>query len=491
MFRVDQLILLAGVLLLVGVASSKFSMRIGMPVLVLFIFVGMLAGEEGIGRIAFDDFGTAHAIGTLALAIILFDGGLRTQTAALRIAWKPSVLLATIGVLITAGMTGAAAAWMLDLPITTGLLLGSIVASTDAAAVFAVLRSQGVRLSRRLAAVLEIESGSNDPMAVFLTIGLIEISRGRLQPGADLLWLFIQQMGIGAVAGAGVGWMAVRVINAINLPSPGLYPVLTGAHGLLAFGIAAYLGGSGFLAVYIAGILIGNARIAFQRGTLLFLDGLAWISQIAMFVVLGLLSTPSLLLGAAPAALAVSAVLIVIARPLAVVPLLLPFGFSRAELLLISWVGLKGAVPIILGTFPLLFGVPSGLSLFHVVFFVVLLSTILQGWTLPWVARRLGLQQDPIPESPVALEITSVHHTDADIVDYPVDEGSAVVNRELSALQLPPDTLVAMISRHGAVIPPNGSTRLCPGDHVFVILRPAQRDEVDALFTRRRAPSAG
>jgi cell volume regulation protein A len=486
MFLVDQLILLAGVLLLVGIASSTFSMRIGMPVLVLFIFVGMLAGEEGIGGIEFDDFVTAHAVGTVALAIILFDGGLRTETAALRLAWKPSMLLATIGVLVTAAITGVAAAWMLDLPMTTGLLLGSIVASTDAAAVFAVLRSKGVRLSRRLAAVLEIESGSNDPMAVFLTIGLIEIVLGRLQPGTDLLWLFVQQMGIGSVAGVGVGWVAVRVINAITLPSPGLYPVLTGAHGLLAFGVAASLGGSGFLSVYLAGILIGNARIAFQRGTMLFLDGLAWISQIAMFVVLGLLSTPSLLLAAAPAGLAVSAVLIVVARPLAVLPLLLPFGFSRAEHALISWVGLKGAVPIILGTFPLLFGVSSGLALFNVVFFVVLVSAILQGWTLPWAARRLGLQQEPLPEAPIALEISSVHHTNADIVDYPVDESSAVVDRELSDLQLPTSALVAMISRDGEVIPARGSTRLAAGDHVFVILRPDTRTEVDAMFTRRR-----
>jgi cell volume regulation protein A len=279
--------------------------------------------------------------------------------------------------------------------------------------------------------------------------------------------------------------VAIRVINGINLPAAGLYPVLTGAHALLAFGIAASIGGSGFLAVYIAGIVIGNARIAFQRGTLLFLDGLAWISQITMFVVLGLLSTPSLLLDAAPAGLAVAAVLIVIARPVAVVPLLLPFGFTRAEHALVSWVGLKGAVPVILGTFPLLFGVADGFSIFNVVFFVVLVSAILQGWTLPLVARRLGLQQDVADEPPMTLEISSIQQTNADIVGYPVDESARVAGRELSQLQLPDSVLIAMISRDGEVIPPRGSTRIEPGDHVFVIRRPENRPGVDALFQRR------
>jgi cell volume regulation protein A len=485
MFLVDQLILLAGVLLLIGIASSKFSMRVGMPVLVLFILVGMLAGEEGIGRIEFDDFATAHAIGTVALAVILFDGGMRTETAALRVAWKPSFLLATVGVVITALVTGLAAARILGIPTLPGLLLGSIVASTDAAAVFAVLRSKGVHLSRRLASVLEVESGSNDPMAIFLTIGLIEIITGRMEPGADVFWLFVQQMGLGALVGVGVGWLATRIINSINLPAPGLYPVMTGAHGLLAFGIAAVIGGSGFLAVYIAGIVLGNARLAFHRGTLLFLDGLAWISQISMFVVLGLLSTPSLVLAAAPTGLAIAAALIFVARPLAAVPLLLPFGFSRAEHALIAWVGLKGAVPIILGTFPLLFGVPGGLSIFNVVFFVVLVSAILQGWTLPIVARRLGLQQNVPDESPVALEINSIHRTDAEIVDYPVDRSSRVAGRELSQLTFPEGVLVAMIARDGRVIPPRGSTRIQGGDHVFVILRPQNRTAVDAVFQHR------
>jgi cell volume regulation protein A len=483
MFLVDQLILLAGALLLIGIVSSKASMRLGLPVLVLFLFVGMLAGEEGIGRIEFDDFRTAHAIGTLALAVILFDGGLRTDAAALRLAWKPSLLLATIGVFITAIVTGVAAARALDVPLVTGLLLGSIVASTDAAAVFSVLRSQGLRLRQRVAATLEIESGSNDPMAIFLTIGLIEVILGRMALGPDLIWLFVQQMGIGTVAGLAVGWGAVRVINRINLQAAGLYPVLTGAHGLLAFGLAAALGGSGFLSIYLAGIVLGNSRLAFQRGTLLFLDGLAWVSQIAMFVVLGLLSTPTSLLAVAPAGLAVAAVLVLVSRPLAVVPLLAFFGFSARELLLISWVGLKGAVPIILATFPLLFDVPHGALLFNVVFFVVLVSAVLQGWTLPLLASRLGLQEENAPEKPVTLEISGIHTAGAEIVDYPVGEASWVAGRPLTHLELPDGAVIAMISRAGQLIPPQGSTEVQAGDHVFVVIRPENRGRVDQVFT--------
>jgi cell volume regulation protein A len=484
-FFVDQLILLAGVLLLIGIISSKASLRLGLPVLVLFMFVGMLAGEEGLGRIPFDNFVIAHALSTWALAIILFDGGLRTQASALRVAWKPSILLATLGVLVTALVTGAAAAAILDTSLLTGLLLGSIVASTDAAAVFSILRSQGVRLRHRVAAVLEIESGSNDPMAIFLTIGLIEVILGRMELGPDLLRLFVMQIGIGAVTGLAVGWIAVRVVNRIRLETAGLYPVLTGAHGLLAFGIAASLGGSGFLSIYLAGIIMGNSRLVFQRGTFLFLDGLAWMSQIAMFVMLGLLSTPSELLAVAPKALEVAAVLIYVARPLSVVPLLAPFGFSVREHVLISWVGLKGAVPVILATFPLLFDVPQGMLIFNVVFFVVLISAVVQGWSLPLLASRLRLQEHAHPEPPVTLEITALGDVGADIVDYTVGKASSAVGRRLSEIALPDGAVVAMIARGRTLIPARGPTEVKAGDHVFVILRAECRTAVDEVFGAR------
>ncbi|HXW08892.1 MAG TPA: potassium/proton antiporter [Vicinamibacterales bacterium] len=479
MFFIDRLILLGGALLVVGIASSKVSARIGLPVLVLFLAVGMLAGEDGFGGIDFDNFAAAHAIGTVALAAILFDGGLQTRTSALRAAWKPAALLATVGVLLTAAITGTAAWFVLDVPLLTGLLLGSIVASTDAAAVFSVLRSQGVQLRERLAATLEIESGSNDPMAIFLTIGLVEVLASRMTLGWDLATLFVMQMGVGTLVGLGTGALAVHVINRINLGAAGLYPVLAGACGFVAYGLAATLGGSGFLSIYLAGIVVGNSRVVFQRGTFLFMDGLAWMGQIVMFVVLGLLSTPSDLVGVAGSGLLIAAVLIGVARPLAVVPLLWPFRFSWREEVLIAWVGLKGAVPIILATYPLLFGLADGRLLFNIVFFVVLVSAILQGWTLPLLASRLGLQEEKPPPPAVSLELLTLRDVNADIVDYTVPAGSPLAGRTVQDLQLPDGAVLAMISRGSSLIAPRGSTELRPGDHLFVVARAETRRALD------------
>jgi potassium/hydrogen antiporter len=372
-----------------------------------------------------------------------------------------------------------AAAYILGLPLMSGLLLGSIVASTDAAAVFSVLRSQGLLLRTRLAATLEVESGSNDPMAIFLTVGLVEVMTGRLELGWDMATLFVQQMGLGALLGLGTGWATVRMINRINLGAAGLYPVLAGACGLVAFGLAAVLGGSGFLAIYLAGIVVGNSRIVFQRGTFLFMDGLAWMGQIVMFVVLGLLSTPSELLGVAGPGLLVSAVLIFVARPLAVVPLLWPFGFSWREQVLIAWVGLKGAVPIILATFPLMFAVPDGALLFNVVFFAVLVSAVLQGWTLPTFASRLRLQESRPPAPAVSLELMALRDVNADIVDYAVETGSALTEKTVKDLQLPEGAVLALISRGSTLIAPRGSTALRAGDHLFVIARADSRAALD------------
>jgi potassium/hydrogen antiporter len=483
MFLVDRLILLAGALLLVGIASSKFSTRVGLPGLVLFLAVGMLAGEDGPGGIDFDNFVTAHAIGTVALAVILFDGGLQTRTAALRAAWQPAALLATAGVVITAAITGLAASAALGLPWLTGLLLGSIAASTDAAAAGARPASAGRRTRRRLASTLEIESGSNDPMAIFLTVGLIEVLTGRMTPGWDLVALFAMQMGVGAAVGLGAGWGAVRIINRINLGAAGLYPVLAGACALLAFGLAAVLGGSGFLAIYLAGIVIGNSRTVFQRGTFLFMDGLAAMGQIAMFVVLGVLSRPSELVSIAAPGLLVAAVLILVARPLAVVPLLLPFRFTWAEQALIAWVGLKGAVPIILATFPLIYGLADGRTIFNVVFFVVLVSAVLQGWTLPVVAARLRLQEAPRPSPAVSLELMSLREINADIVDYYVPPTSRLVGSTVSSLRLPEGAVLAMISRGHRLIAPRGATALQPGDHLFIIAGADSRPALDAALS--------
>lgn len=482
MFLIDTLILAAGVLIGLGALASKLSARLGLPGLVVFLLIGMGVGTDGLG-VEFDNYQASHAIGTVALGLILFDGGLRTPLASFKLVWAPAGVLATGGVLITSVVTGLAAAWILDLPLLEGLLLGAIVGSTDAAAVFSLLRSAGVRVERRVAALLEVESGSNDPMAIFLTIGLLEVLTHQSTLGWDTLLLFVEQMGIGAAAGVLGGKLAVKLINRSQLGTAGLYPILTGACGSVAFGVAAALGGSGFLAAYLAGIVIGNSRIVFQNGTLRFFDGLAWGGQISMFVVLGLLVTPRNLVPVIGPGLLLSVVLIFFARPLAVFPLLKLFGFNLRETLLVSWVGLKGAVPIILATFPLLFGLESGALLFNVVFFVVCVSAVVQGTTLPWVARTLRLDLPPEPQSPVSLELASLFDTDAEIVEFVVKPHSKVVGNYIRDLGIPPGAIVAMIIRDRKLVPPRGSTLIQEGDHISLVLHHDCRAAVDALFS--------
>lgn len=483
MFTIDRIILLAAVLILLGIASSKASARLGLPVLVLFLLVGMLAGEDGIGRIGFDNPVAAHALGTLALAMILFDGGLRTPLASIRTVWKPSALLATVGVMLTAGVTGLTAAWILKLPVLEGLLLGAIVGSTDAAAVFSLLRNAGVNIQSRLKSMLEIESASNDPMAIFLTVGLLEVLINGAPLGAGLLHLFVLQMGIGALVGLAVGWSALRMINGIRLDASGLYPVLVAACGLFSFGLAANLGGSGFLAIFLSGVVIGNSRFVFQRGTFLFHDGLAWLSQIVMFVMLGLLVNPSALVEVWLEGLMIALVLILLARPLAVFLLLTPLGYRAGEMALVSWVGLRGSVPIILAIFPLIFGLPGAPLIFNVVFFVVLLSATIQGSLMPLIARRLKLAEPAQPVPAATLEITALNEVDADIVEYTLGRDSRAAGRRLSEIALPDSVVVAMITRKSDIIPPRGSTLLQAGDHLFVVLRPDTRIFVDCVLS--------
>jgi cell volume regulation protein A len=488
MFVIDTSILIAGVLLLVGIVSSKISARLGVPVLVLFLLVGMLAGSEGLGGLVFEDYKLAHAIGTLALAMVLFDGGLSTTFSAVRSAWKPSVLLATLGVLITAVITGLAAHWILQISVMEGLLLGSIVGSTDAAAVFSVLRAGGIGLPRRLSSVLEIESASNDPMAIFMTVGCIEVLLGNVVLGPGLLGMLVSQMLIGTVCGIAGGYSAIWLVNRINLAAAGLYPVLVSSFCLLTFGLAAWLGGSGFLAVYLAGLVIGNQKIVFQRGIRLFHDALAWLSQILMFVVLGLLCFPSRLLDVAGHALLISLVLIFIARPVAVVLATLPFRFGWREMTFMSWVGLKGAVPITLATFPLMLATPQvslqAPLLFDVVFFIVVVSAVIQGTSLAPVARWLGLERRRNPQPAVTLEISSLQHVNGDVVDYAVGEDSRAAGRMVKDLSLPDGAVIALIARGDEIIPPQGKTRVQAGDHVILVLRPGIQALVNQVFGR-------
>jgi len=487
-FPVDTLILVASALLLTAILSSKLSARSGTPVLLVFMGVGMLAGENGPLGIAFDDVGLAHAVGTVALVLILFDGGLRSPLSAVRLAWKPAALLATLGVVGTAAITGVIAAWVLDQPLPIGLLLGSIVGSTDAAAVFASLRGQGLHLRARLSATLEVESGSNDPMAVLLTVGLLAYIGGTLEPGMPMVWFFLRQAVFGVAFGLLVGWAGVHLVNRANLTAAGLYPALTGGVGFLAYGITVYFGGSGFLAAYLAGITMGNANIAFKRGIMQAHDGGAWLGQIVMFVVLGLLATPSRIISVAPEGALVAMGLVLVARPVTVFLLAWPFRFRLAELVFISAAGLKGAIPIILAIFPLLQGLPEGILIFDVVFFVVVISALSQGSSLARLATWLGVREERPPEPPVTLEITSIQQVDGDIVDYLVEPRSLASGRRVRELALPESAVLAMIVRGNEIIPPRGSTALHPGDHVFVVLKSSVREVVDRLFARRRRP---
>ena len=479
---INLAILAAGIFLLLGIASSKFSARLGVPVLVLFLSVGMLAGSEGLGRIPFENYDLANSVGSVALALILFDGGLRTSLAAVKRVWRPAMALSTLGVLITSLLTGLAAAWVLKLPLLQGLLVGSIVGSTDAAAVFSVLRTSGLKLPDRLTSTLEVESGSNDPMAIFLTLGLIQIITGGADSTQELVVLFLTQFGVGALAGLGVGRLATSAINRINLAYPGLYPLLALAFGLVAFGVAAVLGGSGFLAVYIAGIVLGSSSIVFRRGIFSFHDAIAWLGQIVLFVMLGLLSFPSRLLAVAWEGLLIAIVLILIARPLAVWTSAWPFRFRRRELTFLSWVGLKGAVPITLATFPLMAGVPQSQLIFNAVFFVVLVSAITQGWSLPLVARWLNIGRPADPTPALSVEINALRQVDGEILDYTVKPRTHVAGQRLRDLALPDGVVVSLIVRGRDVVMPRGTTLLLPGDHVFVAMRMSLEPLINRLF---------
>ncbi|MCP9790487.1 potassium/proton antiporter [Vulcanococcus limneticus Candia 3F8] len=487
---INVAVLLAGVLLLLGIASSKFSARVGVPVLVLFLSVGMAAGSEGLGRIPFENYPLANSIGSVALALILFDGGLRTSLASVRRVWRPALALSTVGVLITSLLTGVAAAWVLGLPLLQGLLLGSIVGSTDAAAVFSVLRTSGLKLPERLTATLEVESGSNDPMAIFLTLGLIGVITGGIGSAQQLALLFFSQFGVGGLVGLAVGWLAIRAVNRINLDYPGLYPLLALAFGLVAFGLAAVLGGSGFLAVYIAGIVLGSGSIVFRRGIFSFHDAVAWLGQIVLFVMLGLLSFPSRLLAVAGQGLLIALVLILVARPIAVAVSAFPFRFRRRELTFLSWVGLKGAVPITLATFPLMAGVPGSALIFNAVFFVVLISAITQGWSLPLVARWLHIGRPADPTPALSVELHTLRQVDGEIVDYTLQPQAQVAGLQLRDLALPDGVLVTLILRGKQVVMPRGQTALEPGDHVFVAMRSRLQPLIDRLFAVDPEPIA-
>ena len=485
----NQIIFIAGLLFLVSILASVVSSRIGAPLLLVFLVIGMLVGEQGPGGVSFDDYQAAHLIGTLALAVILFDGGLRTKVESFRVGLRPAVTLATVGVVITVAATGLITAWVFDLPLVVGLLIGAIIGSTDAAAVFYLLHAHGLELKQRIGATLEIESGSNDPMAIFLTIVLVEVVLGMHEnPGVDLLVEFLLQIGLGGAAGLAGGALLVALINRIRL-TPGLYPLLAIAGALLLFGLTSVLQGSGFLAVYLAGIVLGNRRLQSALPIRRFHDGMAWLAQIVMFLMLGLLVTPSDLLVVAPVALVVSAVLILFARPLAVVVCLLPFRFPWREQLFISWVGLRGAVPILLGLFPLIAGLENAQLYFNIAFFVVLLSLVVQGWTVAPLARWLQLEVPPRSRVLHRTELDLPGQADYELVVYTVEEDSPAIYRPIHRLSLPAGCQVAMLMRKGRPVPQPEQEVLTADDSLYMLTPPEKIAELDRLLVAQHGPA--
>jgi potassium/hydrogen antiporter len=455
---------------LIGVLASKISTRLGVPALLLFLAVGMLAGSDGVGGIHFEDFEVAQSVGVVALAFILFAGGLSTGWVEVRPVLAPGVALATVGVGVTAVVAGGIAAWALDLSATTGFLLGAIISSTDAAAVFSVLRSRNVGLRGQIRPLLELESGSNDPMAVFLTVAFLELLTDPGRSVVSLLPLFVQQMAVGTVVGYLLARGTVSAINRLRLEYEGLYPVVTLAVVILTYGVTALLGGSGFLAVYLAGIYMGNREFLHKKSLMRFHDAIAWLSQISMFLVLGLLVFPSRLPAVAGQALLVAGALVLVARPLAVLLALAPTRLGLRSCVMVSWVGLRGAVPIILATFPLAAGVAEAEIIFNAVFFIVLTSVLVQGTTIPLVARWLRVDA-PLPaRRPYPLEAVSAGDGTTSLHEITIPSGSAVAGRALVEIGLPAGALIVLISRNGHFVVPQGATALHGGDNVLVLV---------------------
>lgn len=483
----NQIILIGSVVLLISVLAGVLTSRVGAPLLLVFLFIGMLLGEDGPGGIAFGNVQDAHLVGSLALAIILFDGGLATPYANFRVGLKPALGMATIGVILTASITGLFAAWLLDLSWLEGLLLGAIVGSTDAAAVFSLLRSHGLELKQRVGATLEIESGSNDPMAVFLTIVLIELILSQQEnPGLILLVEFIRQMGLGAIFGLAGGFALVALINRLEM-MPGLYPLAVLAGGLSLFGVTAMLDGSGFLAIYLAGLVVGNRPLQFRHDIKRFHDGISNLAQIGMFLVLGMLVTPLDLLPVAPDALLFALVLILVARPLAVGLCLLPFRFPWREQVFIGWVGLRGAVPIILALFPLLAGIEHAQMYFNIVFFVVLISLSVQGWTLSWLARLLRLEVPPTTHVVQRVELDIPGQQELELVGYRLADNSPVVIEKRAIATLPKGARVVAILRDKQLLETIEPLDPRPGDYLYLMADPRDLLELDRLFVARPA----
>jgi cell volume regulation protein A len=488
-----ELILVAAALLAAGIAASLLASRIRLPGLLLFLGVGMAIGSDGTGWIEFgsgsEDYELERTIGVAALALILFEGGLTAGFDEIKPVLRPSLGLAIVGTLGTCVICGFAAAWLFDLTTLEGMLLGAIISSTDGAAIFALLRESTLR--RRLARTLEGEAGFNDPVAVLLVIGFIEWIDSDDYGVLNLVVLFVREMGIGAVVGLAVGSLAVYALRSTRLASPGLYPVATLSTAGLAFGGAATLHGSGFLAAYLAGLVVGSGRIPAKQTVTVFHQGLAWVAQIVMFLSLGLLVFPSRFGEIWLDGTALALVLVFVARPLSVFVATALDRFTTGEKAVLSWAGLRGAVPVVLATFPVIEGTEHSSDFFNIVFFAVVISTLVQGTTVEWFARRLGVTtSEPALPRPL-VETGTVRRLGAEIVEYPVGPDDAIVGQLVRELGLPRDALLSVIVRGEEALLPRGSTRIEAADRLHVMVREEVFEEMDDLLERWRVGPVG
>lgn len=465
----ENILLVGSVLLFISLLAGKTSYRIGIPVLIFFIAIGMLAGSEGIGQIQFDNPKTAQFIGIIALCFILFSGGLDTSWPSVRpVVWQ-GVILSTAGVLITAGSVGVFIWSITDFTIYEGLLLGSIVSSTDSAAVFSILRSKSLALKGNLRAILELESGSNDPMAYILTIGFTGLVMNQQEGWFSLIPVFFRQLLVGAMAGFVIGKAGIYMINKIRLDYEGLYIVLVIALMFFSFSATDFIGGNGFLAVYLSAILLGNHELIHKKKILKSFDSFAWLMQIVLFLTLGLLVYPSRIVPVIGIGLLISVFLIIIARPLSIWLCMIWFKLQRRSLWFISWVGLRGAVPIVFATYPLLAGAPKAEMIFNIVFFISLTSVLIQGTTLPVVAKWLSLTLPVKVKQRTTTDIVLSDSIKSLLTEIVIPEGCPSVGKEIVELGMPKTTLISFIERAGKFITPNGSTVIEARDRLFVL----------------------
>ena len=481
---IEGILFISGTLIIIAVLLSKASSRLGIPALLFFLGLGMLSGSEGLGGIYFDDPWIAQFLGSIALAYILFSGGLDTKWSDVKKVVRPAITLSTLGVLLTAVLLGYFVHLTLKLPLLESLLLGAIVSSTDAAAVFSILRNREVRLHGKIEPLLEFESGSNDPMAVLLTIGLTGLITNGDQSAVELIPYFLVQMSLGIAIGLLSGRFFTWLINRMNLKIEGLYTVFTIAIVLLIFGLTNSLNGNGFLAVYLAGLAMGNKNFIHKRTLRKFHDGLAWLMQILMFLALGLLVFPSEVVPVTGIGLLISVFLILVARPISVMISLIKTDFTIREKAMISWVGLRGAVPIILATFPLLAGVKNADLIFNIVFFVVITSSLIQGTSLTVMSKWLQVQS-PLPAKyartlPQDIELTS----DGALNIFEVKCGAGACGQKIMDLDIPEEVLVVLVERDQAYIIPRGDMTIQEGDRLHVLLYPDMYSRVEKIFSQ-------